>query len=124
VPCTFDAVSGSCVAGTQHFGSLGRNALVGPHYRNFDFSVVKNNRLSDRVNLQTRMDVFNLFNHPNFASPLWPSFGVDFLQNGIDATGRGVDFLPITTTPDVGTGNPFLGSGGSRNIQLAVRLIF
>jgi len=27
-------------------------------------------------------------------------------------------------TPDVGIGNPFLGGGGSRNIQLAVRLTF
>jgi hypothetical protein len=123
VPCTLDA-GGNCIAGTQHFGSLGRNALVGPHYRNFDFSVVKNNSLGERVKLQIRMDVFNLFNHPNFANPLWPSFGVDFLANGIDATGRGVGFLPITTTPDVGTGNPFLGGGGSRNIQLALRVSF
>ena len=123
VPCTLDA-GGNCIAGTQHFGSLGRNALVGPHYRNFDFSVVKNNNLTERVKLQIRMDIFNLFNHPNFANPLWPNFGVDFLANGIDATGRGVGFLPITTTPDVGTGNPFLGGGGSRNIQLALRVSF
>jgi hypothetical protein len=123
VPCTLDA-SGSCIAGTQHFGNLGRNALVGPHYRNFDFSVAKNNDLGEHVKMQIRMDVFNLFNHPNFANPLWPNFGVDFLQNGNDATGRGIGFLPITTTPDVGTGNPFLGGGGSRNIQLAVRLSF
>jgi hypothetical protein len=123
VPCTLDAM-GNCIAGTQHFGSLGRNALVGPHYRNFDFSLVKNNNLGERAKLQIRMDIFNLFNHPNFANPLWPNFGVDFLQNGIDATGRGIGFLPITTTPDVGTGNPFLGGGGSRNIQLAVRLSF
>lgn len=123
VPCTLDA-GGNCIAGTQHFGDLGRNALVGPHYRNFDFSVVKNNNLGERVKLQIRMDIFNLFNHPNFANPLWPNFGVDFLANGIDATGRGVGFLPITTTPDVGTGNPFLGGGGSRNIQLALRVSF
>ncbi len=123
VPCTLDA-GGNCIAGTQHFGNLGRNALVGPHYRNFDFSVVKNNSLSERVKLQIRMDIFNLFNHPNFANPLWPNFGVDFLANGIDGTGRGIGFLPITTTPDVGTGNPFLGGGGSRNIQLALRVSF
>jgi hypothetical protein len=123
VPCTLDAF-GNCIAGTQHFGNLGRNALVGPHYRNFDFSVVKNNNLGERVKVQIRMDIFNLFNHPNFANPLWPNFGVDFLANGIDATGRGVGFLPITTTPDVGTGNPFLGGGGSRNIQLALRVSF
>lgn len=123
VPCTLDAM-GNCIAGTQHFGNLGRNAFVGPHYRNFDFSIVKNNNLGERVKMQIRMDIFNLFNHPNFANPLWPNFGVDFLQNGIDATGRGMGFLPITTTPDVGTGNPFLGGGGSRNVQLAVRLSF
>ncbi|MDX6713382.1 MAG: hypothetical protein QOH96_4398 [Blastocatellia bacterium] len=123
VPCTLD-VAGNCIAGTSHFGNLGRNALVGPGYKSFDFSVVKNNKLSDRVSMQIRMDVFNLFNHPNFANPLWPNFGVDFLSNGIDATGRGIGFLPITTTPDVGTGNPFLGGGGSRNIQFAARLSF
>ena len=124
VPCTWDATTADCVAGTQHFGNLGRNAFVGPHYRNFDFSVVKNNSLTERVKLQIRMDIFNLFNHPNFANPLWPNFGVDFLANGIDATGQGIGFLPITTTPDVGTGNPFLGGGGSRNIQFGVRLSF
>ena len=123
VPCTLD-VAGDCIAGTQHFGNLGRNAFVGPHYRNFDFSLVKNNSLTERVKVQIRVDIFNVFNHPNFANPLWPNFGVDFLQNGIDATGRGVGFLPITTTPDVGTGNPFLGGGGSRNVQLGVRLSF
>jgi hypothetical protein len=123
VPCALD-VAGNCIAGTSHFGNLGRNALVGPGYKSFDFSVVKNNKLSDRVSMQLRMDVFNLFNHPNFANPLWPNFGVDFLSNGMDAAGRGIGFLPITTTPDVGTGNPFLGGGGSRNIQFAARLTF
>jgi len=123
VPCTLD-MEGNCIGGTQHFGSLGRNALVGPHYRNFDFGVAKNNSLTERVKMQIRVDIFNLFNHPNFANPLWPNFGVDFLQNGFDANGQGIGFLPITTTPDVGTGNPFLGGGGSRNVQLGLRLSF
>ena len=122
-PCTLDG-SGNCVAGTQHFGNLGRNAFVGPDFKNFDFSVVKENKLSERVKMQVRMDIFNLFNHPNFANPLWPNFGVDFAQNGLDAAGRGQGFLPITATPDVGTGNPFLGGGGSRNVQLALRFSF
>jgi len=120
IPCTFD-MEGGCI---PHFGNLGRNALVGPHYRNFDFGVAKNNSLTERVKMQIRVDIFNLFNHPNFANPLWPNFGVDFLQNGFDANGQGIGFLPITTTPDVGTGNPFLGGGGSRNVQLGLRLSF
>jgi hypothetical protein len=130
VPCTLDA-GGNCIAGTRHFGNLGRNAFVGPDYRNFDFSFVKNTNLGERVKAQLRVDFFNLFNHPNFANPLWPNFGVDFLQNGflLDpvthlSTGRGKDFLPVTATPDVGVGNPFLGGGGSRNIQLGLRFSF
>ena len=123
VPCTLDA-GGNCIAGTQHFGNVGRNAYVGPSFKNFDFSLVKDNKLGEHVKMQLRVDIFNLFNHPNFANPLWPNFGVDFLQNGTDPAGRGIGFLPITATPDVGTGNPFLGGGGARNIQLAVRLGF
>jgi hypothetical protein len=129
VPCrldpTGDGSAGACLPGTQHFGSLGRNALVGPDYRNFDFSIFKTTPITERVRLQLRAEFFNIFNHPNFASPLWPGFSADASFNGIDpVTGRGIGFLPITVTPDVGLGNPFLGGGGPRNIQLALRLLF
>ncbi len=129
VPCTLDpqgdGSAASCIAGTQHFGSLGRNALIGPDYRNFDFSIFKTTPITERIKLQLRAEFFNIFNHPNFASPLLPGFSADASFNGIDpVTGRGLDFLPITVTPDVGIGNPFLGGGGSRNIQFAVRLEF
>ncbi|HET6845160.1 MAG TPA: carboxypeptidase regulatory-like domain-containing protein [Candidatus Angelobacter sp.] len=123
VPCTVDG-SGNCIAGTQHFGNLGRNAFTGPAYKNLDFSLVKDTKINERVSLQFRVNAFNILNHPNFANPLWPSFAVDFLQNGQSANGRGVGFLPITTTPDVGVGNPFLGGGGSRNLELAMRVKF
>ncbi|MBV9957937.1 MAG: TonB-dependent receptor [Acidobacteria bacterium] len=129
VPCTLDpAGTGSaadCIAGTQHFGSLGRNSLRGPGYSNFDFSIFKTTPITERIKLQLRAEIFNLFNHPNFASPLLPGFAADASFNGIDpVTGRGIGFLPITVTPDVGIGNPFLGGGGSRNIQFAAKLTF
>ena len=123
VPCTLDA-GGSCIPSTFHFGSLGRNSLPGPHYRNFDLSLFKTTKITEQVKVQVRVEVFNIFNHPNFSSPLLPSFIADAAFNGLDATGRGIGFLPITVTPDVGIGNPFLGGGGSRNIQFAARLIF
>jgi hypothetical protein len=129
VPCTLDpsgdGSAASCIAGTQHFGGLGRNSLKGPGYRNFDFSIFKTTPITERVKAQFRAEIFNLFNHPNFSSPLLPGFSVDASFNGIDpVTGRGIGFLPITVTPDVGIGNPFLGGGGPRNIQLAFRLTF
>jgi hypothetical protein len=129
VPCTLngsgDSSAASCIPGTQHFGSLGRNSLRGPGYRDFDMSLVKTTAITEKVRLQFRAEAFNLFNHPNFSSPLLPGFSVDASTNGIDpVTGRGQGFLPITVTPDVGIGNPFLGGGGPRNIQLALKLVF
>lgn len=122
-PCALNA-GGQCIPGTQHFGSVSRNAFVGPAFKNFDFSLAKDNKLTEKIQMQFRVDFFNLFNHPNFANPLWPNFLVNVFQNGIDAQGRGVGFLPLTTTPDVGEGNPFLGNGGPRNIQLALRFSY
>jgi hypothetical protein len=123
VPCTLDA-DGACLPGTFHFGSLGRNALAGPGYKNFDFSVFKTTRITETVSLQLRAEIFNILNHPNFSSPLLPSFAADASFNGIDSTGRGIGFLPISVTPDVGIGNPFLGGGGPRNVQFSARLSF
>jgi hypothetical protein len=125
VPCTWDPVAGSCVAGTQHFGNLGRNAFTGPSFKVFDFSLAKTTALGEAVKMQLRFDFFNIFNHPNFSNPLLPSFGVDFLNGGLpDANGRGIGSIPITATPDVGSGNPYLGGGGPRNLQIALRFTF
>jgi hypothetical protein len=129
VPCRLDpngdGSAASCIAGTQHFGTLGRNSLRGPGYSNVDFALVKQTDINERVKVQLRAEFFNVFNHPNFGSPLYPGYSADASLNGIDPeTGKGIGFMPLTVTPDVGIGNPFLGGGGPRNIQLALKLIF
>lgn len=124
VPCTWDATTQDCIPGTEHFGDLPRNAFVGPTYKDFDFSAGRSFKLNESMALRFQADFFNIFNHPNFTNPMLPNFGIDFLQNGISATGHGQGFLPLTATPDVGIGNPFLGGGGSRNIQLSARFTF
>jgi len=138
IPCTFgpafgfDGFAESCIPGTRHFGSLGRNALLGPDYRNLDFAVSKITRLGERFRLLFRADFYNLTNHPNFANPLAVAFFADAAPNrtndnptGIDlVTGRSLGFSPITATSDVGLGNPILGGGGPRSIQFALKLLF
>jgi hypothetical protein len=58
--------SNYCVNG---FGNLGRNIYRGPHQQNWDFSLIKNFRLTERQSLRFTADMFNLWNHANFANP-------------------------------------------------------
>ena len=126
-PCSVTPVFqngvGEC-PGVPHFGTLSRNKFYGPHYRNFDLAFTKDTKLNERLNMQLRADIFNVFNHPNFSNPLNPNDVVDWTSNGLDTTGRGKGYLPITVTPDVGAQNPYLGGGGPRNIEIAVRFTF
>jgi hypothetical protein len=53
-------------------GNAGRNILIGPGVTGLDFSVFKNNqikRISENFNVQFRVEMFNILNHPNFAPP-------------------------------------------------------
>jgi hypothetical protein len=127
-PCTmrtpFDGFADSCVPGTRHFGDEGRNSLLGPNYRNFDFAISKMTSINERFKVQFRADFYNLTNHPNFASPLLPAFFADAAFNGTGPDGRSIGFYPITATSDVGLGNPILGGGGPRSIQFGLKLLF
>ena len=92
------------------FGNMGRNILRGPGFVNLDASVGKIWKINERVGIQFRGEVFNILNHANFASP-----------SGSLASSRMGRFV---STPDVSASNPVVGSGGSRHIQLGVKLIW
>ncbi|HTB13579.1 MAG TPA: carboxypeptidase regulatory-like domain-containing protein [Bryobacteraceae bacterium] len=51
------------------FGNAGRNILSGPGLETIDFSIVKNTRVTERLNTQFRAEFFNLLNHTNFNLP-------------------------------------------------------
>jgi hypothetical protein len=53
------------------FGTTARTIpdVRAPGLVNFDFSVIKNTRFHERINLQFRAEFFNVFNHPNFGPP-------------------------------------------------------
>ena len=143
MPCTNNGqgvfgFASDCVPGTRHYGNLGRNALVGPTYKQWDFVLYKNTAINERVKLQLRAEFFNILNHPNFSNPELPSFIADPASNLSSACGCGFvqgqgansnrevgnGGYHITATGDVGIGNPFLGGGGPRGIQLAVKFTF
>jgi carboxypeptidase family protein/TonB-dependent receptor-like protein len=52
-----------------HYGSSGQSVLEGPGYKSFDFSLLKNIKFTEKMRLQFRWEVFNLFNTPQFAVP-------------------------------------------------------
>jgi hypothetical protein len=131
VPCTFGNTTGlggggdsDCGAGTRHFGNMGRNSLRAPNFKEFNFAIFKNTAITEHVNVQLRAEFFNVPNHPNFGNPNLPNYITDPANNGLDASGRGIGFLPLTVTGDVGIGNPFLGSGGPRGVQFAAKFTF
>jgi hypothetical protein len=55
---------------TTGFGDIGRNVYRGPHQQNWDFSLIKNFRLTERQNIRFTTDFFNIWNHANFANPV------------------------------------------------------
>ncbi len=61
------------------FGSSGRNQLRSDRYQSLDFSLFREDALTERVHMQFRVEGFNILNHPSFGIPQTlitsPSFG-------------------------------------------------
>jgi hypothetical protein len=86
------------------YGNLGRDTLIGPGLASWDFSVLKDTRIAERLTLQFRAEFFNLLNHANFNTPN----AVVFTPSGVSPT-AGV----ITST-----------STTSRQIQFGLKLLW
>jgi hypothetical protein len=94
-------------AGT--FGDQRRNQYYNPGFQDVDFSVVKNTKLSEKVTLQLRAEMFNIFNHTNLA-PL-----------GAPQTGSGGT---IGSTIGAFFGAPGIGPGEPFNTQFVGKIVF
>jgi hypothetical protein len=58
-----------CLQPAGSYGNLGRNTLIGPGIVMVNPSISKQFRITERLRLQFRTEVFNALNHPNFAIP-------------------------------------------------------
>jgi Carboxypeptidase regulatory-like domain len=48
------------------FGNAGRNLMRGPGLNNWDFSLMKDTRITENTRMELRFEFFNLFNHTQF----------------------------------------------------------
>ncbi len=103
-------------------GTCGRNAFRGPGFKQWDFNLNKTTKLTERLSLQVRFEIFNLLNHPNFNSfPSSSTISAGKLSNP-DPTS--VNFSNYAQTPDIAAGNPYLSQGGARAMQIGGKIIF
>lgn len=120
-------INSSCFAlqpaGT--LGNAGRNTLVGPRNINLDFALLKNTRITERLQAQFRAEFFNIANRTDFLAPNASLYtgactaGSPFCV-AAPSGGDGGTNLPTNTFGFIsGT-----GLNSQREIQFAVKLIF
>ena len=96
-------------AGT--LGDAGRNTLVGPRLINVDFALLKNTKITERLQVQFRAEFFNLANRSDFLAP-------------------NASLFSAAGATDAGTPNPLYGfiaatvPNSQREIQFGLKLIF
>ena len=86
------------------YGNVGRDTLVGPGLATWDFSALKDTRITERLNIQFRAEIFNLLNRANFNLPN----AVVFTPSGVSPTAGA-----ITST-----------STTSRQVQFGLKLLW
>jgi hypothetical protein len=92
------------------FVTSGRNQVRGPGYNDFDFSVFKIGNITEKFKLQFRVEMFNLFNHINYAP----------FKAAVSSTSLG----QLTDTIGDYNGAPGIGPGEPFNTQLSLKLLF
>jgi len=110
------------------FGDAHRNTLIGPSFTNVDFSLAKEFPIHEAIALEIRADMFDVFNHINWANPdanvgigcstslaTPPAFGCPVDSHGNPGVPQLADGTAGTVTNTV---------GGTRIIQLGAHIRF
>lgn len=75
------------------YGTTPRNFFRGPGRTNLDLALAKNTAITEHVNLELRLEAFNVFNHAQFANPDTNVFSSTFGQISSTTLGTGVTAL-------------------------------
>lgn len=117
-PAAFESVSAYGAYPTQ-----ARNMFRGPAFFDSDLSVNKNIKLTERFAFQLGANLYNVFNHPNFANPNGNLS--NFNAAGVGEPGGNFGLITRTTAPPTTPyGASFAGSLSGRIIQIQSKVIF
>ena len=122
-PGTFGvpACTGSpCDTYESLFSNTGRNTFRGPFQTRWDGAIAKRTKLTERVNLDLRWEVFNVFNHPDFDVPS-VSTG---LYTNLVRSGNAIKGITIRDPKTTTLGLIQQTLGSPRIMQLSMHLTF
>ena len=91
------------------FGTMGRNAMYGPAFYEWDFSVNKTWTIRERLGIQFRAEFYNFLNTRTFSG-------------GTTSITNPATFGLATSAPNAN--NPINGTGGPREVQLGLKMTF
>jgi hypothetical protein len=112
------AFSGNLVNAEATPGQLGQFIyLTGPQLINTDFAVTKEFPILEHLKLNMQAEMLNLFNHP-----LWAV--VDSYSGSTNNPAQYVNLQNYPVVPGTQTDPEGLGSGGPRDLQFRVQLVF
>ena len=119
-----DPTTGGCTGGDSaancQFGNAGRNTVRGPHFTDSDIYLTKKFPLTEHASLRFDTQMFNAFDHPNFALPSSVEAGVP----GVYVPAK-FGTLESTISPPTGLLGVGLGGDGSaRMIAFQARIEF
>ncbi len=102
-----------------HYGSAGQGILEGPGFKNVDYSLLKNTQITEKLKIQFRWEIFNLFNTPQFAVP---ASGLNAATAFLPSTAGGA--FPTQVTASRGPGSISSLVAPMRQMQFGLKLLF
>jgi hypothetical protein len=116
------------VSSDSRQGNLGRNFFRGFPLFQADVALGRRFRVSQYLDFLTRVEAFNLFNHPNFSPPASQLGRVDPSGRLILQNGFGVSQMILAQGLQSGSFNagfsPLYQIGGARSVQLSLKAEF